>query len=111
MGGGVGGSVYACARLCLWRCVYIKDLGVPKYLKKKIHFLFNKKHGAKASMTCAKSRNVIFVIRVCSVSGICHNLIQLKSYLEKLSSQRNLGTPLPFPGFQGAILICDLLSP
>lgn len=70
VGGWVGGSEYTCACLCLWRCVYIKDLGVPKYLKKKIHFLFNKKHGAKASMTWAKSWNVIFVIRVCSVSGI-----------------------------------------
>lgn len=97
--------------ICVWVCVYTKDLGVPKYHKEKIHFLFNKKHYEIAYVTGVKSQNVIFVISVCNVSGICHKLLQLQSYLEKLSSQRNLGSPLPFPGFQGAILICDLLSP
>lgn len=87
------------------------ELGAPKYQKKKMHFFLNKKHYELAYVTEAKCQNVVSMIGACNVSGICHKLIQLKSYLDKLSSQRNLGSSLPFPGFQGAILICDLLSP
>lgn len=106
--------VYVCVSveyMCVSMCVYLQDLGSPKYQKKKFHFSFNKEHYELVYVTGAKSQNVIFVISAHSVSGICHKLVPLKSYLEKLSSQRNLGSPLPFPGSQGAILICDLLSP
>lgn len=72
-----------------------------------MHFFFYKLAYAPG----AKSQNIAFVTSVCSVSGICRKLIRLQSYLEKLSSHGNLGSPLPFPGFLEAILICDLLSP
>lgn len=109
---GVGGWFYICMCMfvCEGVCVHVWFRS-SQIFKKKIHLLFNKKHCEKAYITEVKSQNVVFVISVCNISGICHKLTQLKSYLEKLSSQRNLGSPLPFPGFQGAILICDLLSP